>query len=1277
MKKIILITLGFTLGALAVRAGTLAPINAIVKRVSGTGAIGSEGYYSFWVGGVGGTAPSQVYTSVSSFELPALPPGQEVFSAKFSCEYGQLANGSINADLYGVRWSVNPDAVAGDFYQGPYQGSGAVGTGIMEKFLTPATPLGTVNLAVASEIPLGEWVQAQYDAGATAGNYLFISMNADGPVDYGYRGSTGGGFVTLTLTTMGFGPSDLSFTNKMPAQLSQKPQTTTDLSVVIRNDGYDATDVTSALSPNYGWLSVNTGTRSNAAIAGFLSRGTVGEATNLYNVTISSAAPAGTYPNAFTLSGQGTGSDSSANSFSDSVPLEILSTVFSSMDKTALASGLGGTDITTLTISNTAAWALSYTVTDTASWLTHSAPGTLAPGGVATITVTADSAIDPLSQGQYNATLTVTYLNNGSQPNPVNFPIVYDVGPKISIQNHTITEVGGVNNYPGVYEPGEVIEIEVFSINDGAITVSNILNTLSAPGFFGITPPSDTYSVMAVTDTTSTFYTVTIAGSTLHGTYTFDAVNSAGGTEWPVSFTLDIYSQAIPSVSPNPLNISVVEGQTGSGTLTVSNAGNAELTFSITDNAVWPYTWSVDTNAAPSAEDYSGTPLPLHDPRPENPYIVPGSDGQSDSAPIGFAFPFYGTDYTHFYVNANGAIILREMEVVGNTARASMEHGDLPVGLSPMIAPFRDVNLVIDDATPIRYELVSNPERLRISYDNVTLRRSVTTTGLSFQAELFADGTVKFSYHTMSGPDLGMAAVGLQSLSGTEFVQTDAVPSSGDAYLFTSALAPWASFTPMSGIVPPFGSLDMTIPVDGTDQELATSNSFTATFNWGGGASGSEGVIVNLMVGLASPQYSAQTNLAFQGPTGEVTSTPFVITNIGNAPIAFSITKKTNGLAYFTTNTPYEWIDISRIGTEIQLNDPDPNPYITASDQGFSDPIPLGKLYTIPFGSFSKVIVYADGYLKTGNFVASIRPYNGDLAMDENALLRYHVNSNRLVVTWENMKQYGLNGGDDLTFQVVVAPDSDFVFNYMHLEGGRWPYSVSHDIIQPADWWTTTNSLSGHVYTNYVDVITDRAILSRPTEVQVIGYTPQSGTVPAGETFEVTITGDASRQPEGVDFAEATATLDIVHSIEMYEVYTTNGWPGYEVITNFVKIGTNTLDVAFYCTNSAGPGFVRGGEIENDPDADSDGDGLTDREERIVGSDTQDPDSTFAPRVTRTDSGALLSWDAPIDGLPRTYNIYWTTDLTAGWELLDTVTEETSYPHETDEPVVYYKVTVQ
>ena len=75
--------------------------------------------------------------------------------------------------------------------------------------------------------------------------------------------------------------------------------------------------------------------------------------------------------------------------------------------------------------------------------------------------------------------------------------------------------------------------------------------------------------------------------------------------------------------------------------------------------------------------------------------------------------------------------------------------------------------------------------------------------------------------------------------------------------------------------------------------------------------------------------------------------------------------------------------------------------------------------------------------------------------------------------------------------------------------------------------------------------------------------------------------------------------------------------------------------------------------------------------------DPQNADSAFTPALARTETGALLSWNEPLDGIQRTYQVYWTIDLTTEWSYLATVDNGTLYLHETDEPVAYYKVTAE
>lgn len=99
------------------------------------------------------------------------------------------------------------------------------------------------------------------------------------------------------------------------------PGVQTNLPLVIRNTGFDATNVTATLSTTSSWFSVLTAPIDTAALAG-----NGGEMTNTFSVSVATNAPAGVYANALALEIVGYGPDGSGSTSSVPVSLEVVST---------------------------------------------------------------------------------------------------------------------------------------------------------------------------------------------------------------------------------------------------------------------------------------------------------------------------------------------------------------------------------------------------------------------------------------------------------------------------------------------------------------------------------------------------------------------------------------------------------------------------------------------------------------------------------------------------------------------------------------------------------------------------------------------------------------------------------------------------------------------------------------------------------------------------------------------------------------------------------------
>jgi hypothetical protein len=1043
------------------------------------------------------------------------------------------------------------------------------------------------------------------------------------------------------------------------------------LNLVVSNTGTFASNVVVSLSIVDSAFSI---VSTNSSLSEIAVGATV---TNFYTVRARSNAVAQVYADAFSLNVAGTGEIGPTNQ-TFSIAVKVPVTAFSSLDKMSFAAALTGSDTAMLTISNTAAFALSYSLSGNSlsggSWLSPTnGTFTLAAGSATNITVTADGAQTP-DQGRYTGRLSVTYNNNGSIPNPVTFPLVFNVGSEVSLLTNSVTVVSTNGIISDRYEPGEILDITVFSTNSGATAVSNVINSLSAdPAYFIISNlTSAVYSYMPVGSITSTVYRVTISPLATNGTrLLFNVTNQAGSSAWPWSFELlpPIFVQGIPSVSPASISISVLPGAAATNTqVTVTNSGSAALTFSMTDTSTWEYGYDAMTGTrGVSGFIPAYNSIELNDPDTNSVGITAEYDGVSDSRSIGFSFPLYSVNYSNFYVTADGCVGL------SNTTNVPLRSADriaaLPVSGGALLAPFW--GKLLSPTGSIHY--VRNADYLVISYTGVKQVQSGGGTNLEFQAALYTDGRIEFRYKTINGTQLSQMTAGIQNGSGS-YTNLAVTPSNGVSVMLTPKRDQWVHYASAGGVtVGSRSSQTVKFVADATGKQAGTSTNLTVWFQWSTG--GSNAVTVSVNVSTAAPVYSAVSALSFTGNAGQVTSVPFTITNAGNAQLTFAISNSAASAAgYISTNAVYSWIDISGIGTTVSLNDPSPNLYITAEDEGFSSMIPLGFSFPFYGSTCTQLCVSVNGALRldtTGRVYAlwnlastnsgmpekMIAPFWSDLAMDADATLKYHANSERVVITWENIRQNRFSGGSNLAFQVVLRPNGEMVFQYKRLEGAQWMNAViglrdnslrikQVSLLQTNDW-VMTNYPSGTAYTQYVYSVSNRAVQFETAQIPVISYTPSAGSIPAGSNAVIRITGDASALlPGSPDYTLVTnAVLGVSHNAA--------GSPA-------------TLSITFTATNSQQSAFVRAAAVEN----------LTD-DQKTFGT------PVFAPAVSRSTEGMLLSWTPPEDGLPRTYKVYFTTDLMIPfeqWGELATVTDATSYldtdvAHQ-NAPVIYYRIGV-
>ncbi len=329
------------------------------------------------------------------------------------------------------------------------------------------------------------------------------------------------------------------------------------------------------------------------------------------------------------------------------------------------------------------------------------------------------------------------------------------------------------------------------------------------------------------------------------------------------SFDIEVFPKTEKVVTPANINLRALEGQPDTDTVTVSNKGSSSFSFSLRDDADWNVEYTLSTNSFSWHGAY--TPISLNGDFPE-------TNGISDVIDLGFNFPFFGQIYSSFYVMSDGIIGLSESPHYPDFSNTN--------GL-PLIAPFWG-DLRIPTSGKIKYS--ADAERVVISWLGVD--EIDGGTGLDFQARLYANGTIDFSYQDIPAGSPNSIAVGLHG-DINHVVDLDITPVSGLDVRLTPSDERWVWYEPTSATVDPGESVEVTFRIGansaGQWPVTGTSNSFNAWFYWSnGGASGvavSAAVVESLPVTLSISNgfggtVSPTSDVYNVGEEVELTATP-------------------------------------------------------------------------------------------------------------------------------------------------------------------------------------------------------------------------------------------------------------------------------------------------------------------------------------------------------------------------------------------------------------------
>jgi len=887
---------------------------------------------------------------------------------------------------------------------------------------------------------------------------------------------------------------------------------------------------------------------------------------------------------------------------------------------------------------------------------------------------------------------------------------VLPLGPPV------ITHVSG-GTIADKWEPGETVDITITSTNSGDLIASNITNTLTFPAGWG-GPSSDTYPSMAVGNSTSTTYTVTISGDANHGPHTFAVQNAADTYVWPTNFTLDVYSVSDPSLITNALTIIVAEGETGSGSLILTNAGNKSSTFRVEGGLPFETRYNVVIEPLGQENDWVnlGPYADLGDT-----YGIPNWNGDSSvPMPIGFSFPVFGTDYTTFSVGTHGAIAF------GGASVAENPNGTFPFGNSPVVAPFW--SSLNTETTHVRYS-TSHPQKapLVISWEGPELNgvdQNGGGTDLLFQTWLFEDGRIRFLYKTMNGPLLD-AGIGVQN--GADSQEITGNPIGGNSGWMIPTNTPWVFVSPPDGLVGGLSSQKITYTANAANQRVGDTV-FTNTVVWEDGSR--DEIVITVKVEAANPVLIVTPNpLSFEGPAGWLSRSNLTLINTGNVALDYTVLDTGGGgITYEALFDDFSWDDsmLDAFSGEFTVNEN------SDLDEGYTGLFPIGFEFPFYGNTFTHISVginggislgeaslmttdyiYSDGatwnkeWFSVTNTLSTpapapsgrpdqspaligipdhfIAPYWRDLVYDNDSAIYYSGDGNKMVITWENMAQ---GSEPNQTFQAILYSDGTIRFQYFSLSGTTtWvnaeiglrdtsdrttPATLVYEGVGDFDG-TVSRTLTYETVTNWygdiavVETTKTNVVLTydNPLEGEavefdrrgrkVITVDPMSGSLAVGKTNVVTVWGDASSLTGG-------GTNDLPVSTEFT---VSSRAPDVEVPVTFTALGAREESYA-----------------------DADFDGLSDVAEILAGTDEHDEDSIFDVGVVQNPNGTrTLSWPAPIAPLPngqtRSYTVFFTTNLLNAWTpILPALPEGTtrytdSDPDRANAPVIYYKVTVE
>jgi len=140
---------------------------SVRDNLDGTYQLADQGSGEAFVGNRGANNRCVVFV----FELPTRPSGNIVDASAtglaFDLYEEHVGSGGFGTDLYGVRYNSSSTVLTNDFFGGSL---------LQDDIITPTTAEGIVSTDSAGDAALATWINTQYTAGASQGDFVFLKL---------------------------------------------------------------------------------------------------------------------------------------------------------------------------------------------------------------------------------------------------------------------------------------------------------------------------------------------------------------------------------------------------------------------------------------------------------------------------------------------------------------------------------------------------------------------------------------------------------------------------------------------------------------------------------------------------------------------------------------------------------------------------------------------------------------------------------------------------------------------------------------------------------------------------------------------------------------------------------------------------------------------------------------------------------------------------------------------------------------------------------------------